>query len=545
MKSMKKVVTIKFTLLFITVINLIGSVLYSYNLTKRTTTIVNDGSEFIELSINSKASHYAWALDLQESIFLKTEFTKELDPTKCSLGQNIYADYENEDIKNFMTIIEPIHKEIHESAHKVLDLIEVNQEQALFIYETEILSNIEKLVNHLDNVIEDTQEAVSTYQDALQTVLLYSSIITITLTGFVILILVRTYFYVRNKIANPVLDIIDGCDELSKGNLNFNFQNDCDNEIGLLGDALQSSVDEMNYYINDISYLMEKMSNKSFNITIDKEYIGDFRNIQISIESFISTMKYVLEELNESSIDVSDGVNQIYKVSKNISQGTTEQSGSIQELNSTLVEFSKSISDTVQNINDMNRFVSSTGEEVSDGNDKMNRVTEAIGIISVKSNEISKIIKTIDEIAQQTNILAINAAVEAARAGNSGKGFAVVAEEVRNLAQKSTKAASETAKLIEDSIDAVQDGVLIVNETAYSLSNIVNLSAEIEKRINDVFDVSNIQLNKIEEITQNIQQISSVVQLNASTSEESALASEELDNQSQKLNKLVSEFKYL
>ena len=175
-------------------------------------------------------------------------------------------------------------------------------------------------------------------------------------------------------------------------------------------------------------------------------------------------------------------------------------------------------------------------------NQYMKDMVDSMSKINDSSNEIEKIVKTIEDISFQTNILALNASVEAARAGSAGKGFAVVADEVRNLATKSAQAVKDTALLINHSREQVEKGTVIADSTEQALAEVVQSIQVVTDNVERISAASSHQSEQIDQVTQNVNQISGVVQTNSATAEESAAASEELSGQAQILKELVEKF---
>jgi methyl-accepting chemotaxis protein len=225
-----------------------------------------------------------------------------------------------------------------------------------------------------------------------------------------------------------------------------------------------------------------------------------------------------------------------------LAQGATEQASSVEELSAAVFEISQRIEENTESAMLATRLSNEAGTVVKESNERMEALMLAMRQIASTSTEIGKIIQTINDIAFQTNILALNAAVEAARAGNAGKGFAVVAKEVRNLAGKCAGAAKNTTGLIEDAINAVENGMKYATETADSLREAVAKAEKADKTIQQIAKTSEEQSYAMTQITAGIEQISEVVQTNSANAEEGAAASRELSEQAQILKSLVGQF---
>ncbi len=340
----------------------------------------------------------------------------------------------------------------------------------------------------------------------------------------------------------PVKDIDYGMQQIADGILHIDVQHESDDELGRLADSMRQMIKNLSLYVDDIDRIMMELAQGNFDITFSQPFIGDFKNIENSITHFIETMSSTLLQIDQSSDQVASGSNQVSSAAQALAQGAAEQSSSVQELSASITEVTTSVAANAQNAQTANESVQQLGIEVTQSNQQMTEMLSAMEEIRSKSEEIVKIIKSIEDIAFQTNILALNAAVEAARAGNAGKGFAVVADEVRNLASKSSESAKNTTLLIESSVQAVQNGYELAEQTAKSLHQVVHGADKISEMIEKISGASQEQSISISQIGLGLEQISSVVQTNSATSEESAAASEELSAQAKMMNDLISQF---
>ncbi|OPJ61901.1 methyl-accepting chemotaxis protein [Clostridium oryzae] len=294
--------------------------------------------------------------------------------------------------------------------------------------------------------------------------------------------------------------------------------------------------------INEAVDIMQKMAKGDLTANMSEGYKGEYALLSEAINNTIKSFNEVLNNINGAAEQVAAGAKQISDSAQELSQSSTEQASSVEELTASLEQISAQTQQNADNANQANEMGIVAKETALSGNKHMENMLRAMEEINESSNNISKIIKVIDEIAFQTNILALNVAVEAARAGQHGKGFAVVAEEVRNLAARSANAAKETTVLIESSMLKVDDGTKIANDTALALDKIVESVAKVDSLVEEIAIASNEQASAISQINQGIIQVSQVVQTNSATSEESASASEELASQAQLLRNLVNRF---
>lgn len=258
-------------------------------------------------------------------------------------------------------------------------------------------------------------------------------------------------------------------------------------------------------------------------------------------EDVKQSVKKILTELSETGQNLSSLSLELTSTSHKLAEGSTQQAASIQETSSTLEESSSMVHQTTQNTKEAETLARTTKDFANKGNSEMNTMLGAMEELKRSSAEISKIIKVIDEIAFQTNILSLNAAVEAARAGDAGKGFAVVAEEVRNLAQRSAQAAKDTAIIIESNIDLSEKCLTITELVSGSLAEINSESSKVSELLGEISTASQEQEIGISQINKAISQMEHVLQGNAATAQSSALSAEQLTSYSETLKMIMDE----
>lgn len=365
--------------------------------------------------------------------------------------------------------------------------------------------------------------------------------LTVVVGIFGVLLLSVMYYSIKKQL-KPISCITAGAEKLEAGDLAIQIEVGSDDELGRLAESFNATSDILNNYVDDISKQLSEMANNNMNITISEEYIGDFIPIKTSIEKIADSLNHTLYEITKAANEVSANSNTVSTGAQILSQGSTEQAEAIDHLAVSIENLSNDVTSNAQEAEEANMTVGKVSQWIETSNQEMQKMVSAMNDIRYTSTEIKKIIKTIEDIAFQTNILALNASVEAARAGVSGKGFAVVADEVRNLAAKSAEAAKSTATLIGSSIQAVQNGMTIADETAKSLLNVVEGAKDVSAFVERISIASKHQKDTLEHLTTGVNQISSVVQANSETAEESAAVSVKLFQQANTLRELVDVF---
>lgn len=245
-------------------------------------------------------------------------------------------------------------------------------------------------------------------------------------------------------------------------------------------------------------------------------------------DNISKSVKEVLENLSATSGNLSSLSAELTATAHKLAEGSSEQAASIQETSSTLEESSSMVHQTTQNTKEADNLAKQTKDFANKGNEEMQVMLTSMEELKRSSDEISKIIRVIDEIAFQTNILSLNAAVEAARAGDAGKGFAVVAEEVRNLAQRSAEAAKDTAIIIESNISLSEKCLAITSQVSSSLVEIRNETNKVSELLEEISTASQEQEIGISQINQAVSQMEHVIQANATTAQESAVSADQL-----------------
>ena len=257
------------------------------------------------------------------------------------------------------------------------------------------------------------------------------------------------------------------------------------------------------------------------------------------VRSVSGVLRHSVAQLSAGADQVASTADHVAGSARSLSQGASEQAATLQETSASMEEVASMTRRNAEHGHQAADMMRDTDRLVQEANKAFAGMVASVSGIKESSQKVSRIIKTIDDLAFQTNVLALNAAVEAARAGEAGMGFAVVAEEVRSLAQRSARAARDTADLIAESLATAEDGHQRVAQVTGAMDAITNGAARCKALIDEVSEASRQQTHGIEQVSRAVMQMEKVTHNTAATAEESSAASEELSAQAHSMIEVV------
>lgn len=348
---------------------------------------------------------------------------------------------------------------------------------------------------------------------------------------------------IANKIARSIGSVKERIQKLAQGDITSPveiFQTG--DEAEELSTALQYTVKDIRTYIIELRETLMSVSKGNLNVSVKEDFVGDFIVLKESTNYIIDSLNNMMGELQSAANTLSNAAIHVSNDARGVESASEEQSSSVEKLITESNEISNSIIVVDENAKETKELTNKVEQKLEEGINQMKALLKAMDDIRNSEQEIIKTTKFMEDIAFQTNILALNASIEAARAGDAGKGFAVVADEVRNLAGKSSDFSKYTAEIIKVSSEAIDIGVKVANETSVSMNDIASISQEITGITDKLLVSVESEMTALENVAFAVESISNMTTKNLSIARESANSIDELTQQAVTLQKMVEKF---
>ncbi len=347
------------------------------------------------------------------------------------------------------------------------------------------------------------------------------------------------------KIAIPLRDLGARLKTFAAGDLHSPFPMvDTGDEIEIMEEDAREMAGTLETIIFDIGEVLGEMASGNYTVKskAEEHYTGDFQKLYESMRGLRNRMSDTLLSIGDASKQVSGGSDELASAAQSLAEGATEQAGAVFELHNTISNITAAMERSAQSADESYNMSHEYADKADQSRQEMDTMMEAMRRINETSTKIGDIISEIESIAAQTNLLSLNASIEAARAGDAGRGFAVVADEIRGLADQSAKAAIDTRELIEASIREVSTGNSVADHAAASIESVVDGIKQIADFSKNLKVIMEEQAEAMRKAETDVNQISGVVESNAATAQEASATSQELYAQASLLDELVAQF---
>ncbi|HDQ14287.1 MAG TPA: HAMP domain-containing protein [Sediminispirochaeta sp.] len=516
--------------------------------------------------------HVRWIEDLQKSATADSLFTGETDHTLCFFGRWLYNYHiEDPDLNELLETLEPMHHDLHNAAISINETS--GREAKLEVYRgdltptaesikeifTSLHAYVDPLMRHLQNregiLLEEIQNEASKAQSSLEELesiidteveLAVEEVVqqrnssvyllvAASLIGVLLALLIGLFMAAR--IGTPIRKISEQARSIADGDFSIDRLNiESSDETGLLAEAFSQMSESIRSKVTTIGRIADGDLSSTVEMSSERDELGaTLAKMRDSLQSLVSQVKIAIGEVNSGAEQISQG-------SQSLSQSATEQASSVQEISSSVNQLNGQAKQNAQGAEEATKLAVEAKETASGGNSYMQKLLAVMEGITDSTEEIRKVVKVIDDISFQINLLALNANVEAARAGKYGKGFAVVADEVRSLAVKSAESVKETNQIVENTVQKIIDGNSSAQQTANMLEEIVEQSGKVADFLGEISNSSNEQAQALDQISGSLDQIDQTTQSNTAAAEQSASAAEELTSQAEQLKGIIEKF---